>query len=85
MLSFNVDDDPEQIYQIFDNNVFKHPMLININTNRKYWHAGAGIDDENVFDRYKDEIDSLGVEAELIHKENKKIVEDLWQRQLEIQ
>lgn len=82
--SYNISDSPTDIKKHL-NNVFQKPILLNINTIRKYWHAGAGIDDENVFDRYKDEMDSLGVEAELIHKENKKIVEDLWQRQLEIQ
>ena len=82
--SYNISDSPTDIKKHL-NNVFQKPILLNINTIRKYWHAGAGIDDENVFDRYKDEMNSLGVEAELIHKENKKIVEDLWQRQLEIQ
>ena len=82
--SYNISDNPNDIKKHL-NNVFQKPMLLNINTIRKYWHAGAGIDDENVFDRYKDEMNSLGIEAELIHKENKKIVEDLWQRQLEIQ
>ena len=28
-------------------------MLLNINTNRLFWHSGAGIDSDKIFDRYK--------------------------------
>jgi len=82
--SYNISDSPNDIKKHLGN-VFKKPILLNINTVRKYWHAGAGIDDENVFDRYMDEMSNLGTEAELIHKTNKKLVKELWQRQLEIQ
>ena len=58
---------------------------MNINTVRKYWHAGAGIDDENVFDRYESEMTILGDDTVNVHEINKKLVEKLWQRQLEIQ
>ena len=58
---------------------------MNINTVRKYWHAGAGIDDENVFDRYESEMTILGDATVNVHEINKKLVEKLWQRQLEIQ
>ena len=50
--------------------VFKKPLLFNINTIRKYWHAGAGIDDPNVFDRYEDEMKDLGQQAVDIHEDN---------------
>ena len=33
--------------------VFKEPILLNVNTNRLFWHSGAGIDSNKVFDRYK--------------------------------
>ena len=59
-------------------------MLLNINTTRKYWHSGAGIDDDN-FDRYEEEKKLLGKEANQIDLENKQLVEKLWQQQLEIQ
>ena len=59
-------------------------MLLNINTIRKYWHAGAG-QDGDYFDRYEDELKDLGEEAVKIDLENKQIVEKLWQKQLEIQ
>ena len=60
-------------------------MLLNINTIRKYWHAGAGIDDPNVFDRYEYEMDKLVNRSKTLHTTSKKIVEDLWRKQLEIQ
>jgi hypothetical protein len=59
-------------------------MLLNINTNRKYWHSGAGQDGNN-FDRYEKELISLGEEAIQIDLENKQSIEKLWQLQLEKQ
>ena len=58
---------------------------MNINTIRKYWHAGAGIDDPNVFDRYEDEMNKLGGDAKEIHESNRKLVRELWEKQLEKQ
>ena len=65
--------------------VFKKPMLLNINTVRKYWHAGAGIDDPNVFDRYEQEKDELGERANILDDINKKVIDELWKSQLEKQ
>ena len=77
-------DFPPDIYNCLQG-VFKKPLLLNINTIRKYWHAGAGIDDENVFDRYEDEMDKLGDETKEIHESNRKLVRELWEEQLEKQ
>jgi pyruvate dehydrogenase E1 component alpha subunit len=82
--AYNISDDPEDIQKHL-NGVFEKPMLLNINTIRKYWHAGAGIDDPNVFDRYEYEMDKLGNRSKTLHTTSKKIVEDLWRKQLEIQ
>ena len=82
--AYNISDDPEDIRKHLDG-VFEKPMLLNINTIRKYWHAGAGIDDPNVFDRYEYEMDKLGSRSKTLHTTSKKIVEDLWRKQLEIQ
>jgi len=82
--SYNISDNPNDIKKHL-NNVFQKPLLLNINTVRKYWHAGAGIDDENVFDRYESEMTILGDATVNVHEINKKLVEKLWQRQLEIQ
>ena len=65
--------------------VFQKPLLLNINTVRKYWHAGAGIDDDSVFDRYKSELEGLGAPAQTIDKETKTLVKEIWTKQLEIQ
>ena len=54
MISYNISDDPVEIKNSMDS-VFEKPILLNINTIRKYWHAGAGIDDNDVYDRYLDE------------------------------
>ncbi len=82
--AYNISDDPGDIDLALDG-VFEKPMLLNINTIRKYWHAGAGIDDPEVFDRYEYEMDELGARAKVLHDINKKLVEDLWQKQLKKQ
>lgn len=83
MRGYNIEDNPEIINEHLKD-VFEGPMLLNINTNRKYWHSGAGQDGDN-FDRYEKELNLLGEEAVQIDLENKQLVEKLWQQQLEIQ
>ena len=83
MKGYNIEDNPEIIKESI-NSVFEGPMLLNIKTNRKYWHSGAGQDGDN-FDRYEDEMEKLGEEAISIDLENKQLIEKLWQQQLEIQ
>ena len=82
--SFNISDDPIDIKKSMEN-TFKYPILLNINTVRKFWHAGAGIDNEDVFDRYLDEMESLGDEALKVHGQTKKLISELWDKQLEKQ
>lgn len=84
MQAHNISDDPLVIREHLKG-VFKKPLLLNINTKRKYWHSGAGIDDENIFDRYKNELESLGSEAQTIDEEARALVEKIWQKQLEKQ
>lgn len=79
--SFNISDDPITIYEHLENS-FAEPLLLNINTIRKYWHAGAGKDDEN-FDRYKKELDFFGKEGKEIDEYNKNLVMEAWKKQLE--
>lgn len=83
MPGYNIDDSPEIIRE-FLSNAFEGPMLLNIKTNRKYWHSGAGQDGDN-FDRYENEMKEIGDEAIQIDLENKQLIEKLWQQQLEIQ
>jgi TPP-dependent pyruvate/acetoin dehydrogenase alpha subunit len=84
MKGHNIDDNPLSIMGVLEDYNFEEPMLLNINTTRKYWHAGAG-QDGDYFDRYEDEMKNLGEEAIKIDLENKQIVKKLWQKQLEIQ
>lgn len=84
MDAWNVKDDPTALYEILKDYNFDKPMLLNINTIRKYWHAGAGSDGD-YFDRYENEMKILGEEAKIIDLESKELAEKLWQQQLEIQ
>jgi pyruvate dehydrogenase E1 component alpha subunit len=84
MDAWNIDDDPITINNILKDYNFSKPMLLNINTTRKYWHSGAGQDGDN-FDRYENEMKEIGNKAIQIDLENKQLVEKLWQQQLEIQ
>jgi len=84
MKSYNISDNPEDIFKVLNDYNFEYPMLLNINTTRKYWHAGAGVDGD-YFDRYENEMNELGDEAIKIDLENKQTIEKLWQQQLEIQ
>ena len=80
----DITDDPIEIRNALGG-VFEEPMLLNINTHRKFWHSGAGIDDENIFDRYQHEMNLLGSEAKGIHEYYKKEVTKRWQQQLDKQ
>ena len=82
MISYNISDDPVEIKNSM-NSVFKKPILLNINTIRKYWHAGAGIDDNDVYDRYIDEMKNIGDQAMEFNEKIKKYIEKIWQKQLE--
>jgi len=84
MKASSLNDSPLVIEMFLKDYNFEYPMLLNINTTRKYWHAGAGKDDDYTT-QYEKELKSLGEEAQKIDKENKLLVEKLWQQQLEIQ
>tara|TARA_R100001594_G_scaffold15812_1_gene32903 strand:- start:63 stop:896 length:834 start_codon:yes stop_codon:yes gene_type:complete len=79
-----LDDDPIEILNHCGPTI-SVPRLLNIRTHRLYWHAGAGIDDPNTFDRYKHEMAALGDEAVEIHNATKNMVEEAWRKQLETQ
>ncbi|MDC0384495.1 thiamine pyrophosphate-dependent enzyme [bacterium] len=82
MKGFNLDDNPMNINK-YSKYFFKQPCLLNINTNRIYWHAGAGKDSEKTFDRYRSEKKLLGFEANLIDHKTKQLIKKLWQKRLE--
>ena len=76
--SYNISDSPEEIFK-FRDSLFKKPMLLNINTKRKFWHSGAGIDDPE----QKDVLLELISSSEAFEKRfkiQKKEISDIWQR-----
>ena len=79
---FTCDDNPMNIIK-YSKFFFKQPCLLNINTNRIYWHAGAGKDSEKTFDRFKSEKKILGASADLIDYKIKKLIKNLWKKHLE--
>ncbi len=79
--SYNISDDPEEIYNSLEN-IFDGPLLLNINTVRKYWHAGAGTDGEN-FDRYNEDLNNFGDLGREIDLYNKNLVLEAWKKQLD--
>ena len=86
MNAYNISDDPDEIKKhLQDGKLFKAPLLLNINTIRKYWHAGAGIDNPDAFDRYQREMTTLGKDAEKIHDDTKLYLENVWEQQLDKQ
>ena len=83
--SADVNDNPLNIYKILKNYKFKKPFLINVRTNRLYWHSGAGKDRKNVFDRLEDERRKLGNKALKIYSKNNLKINNLWEKLLETQ
>jgi len=84
MKAFEIFDDSKAIRN-YQSLFFKKPLLLNVKTNRIYWHAGAGQDPGKKFDRYSDKLKKLGKQAYQIDIENKKMIQKLWAKQLEKQ
>ena len=82
MNGHTINDDPLNIKKV-SKDIFKKPILLNINTNRIYWHAGSGKDSDKTFDRFKYERKKIGKKAFDIDKDIKKQIKRLWQKQLE--
>ena len=82
MRGYDLKDSPKEIFK-FQRYFFKEPMLLNINTNRLFWHAGAGKDSDKIFDRYLNEKKYLGETGEKIDQKYKKEIGKLWLKQLE--
>ncbi len=82
MQGYNIDDDPIDLLK-YSEIFFKKPCLLNVNTNRIFWHAGAGKDSDDTFDRYEEEKKRLGEDALAIDKKIKEEIKNLWKKQLE--
>lgn len=79
---YNIPDDPESIYNTTKDALSNLPALININTTRLFWHANAGEDSYERFDRYKDEFNKIGGQANQIDSDSKNYVESIWEQNL---
>lgn len=71
--SYNITDNPKDILDSLENYRFSEPLLLNINTNRLFWHSGAGIDGDPI-----DILANEDISNEL------KTFEELWKSRLEI-
>ena len=58
----DIEDAPEAIWEALQGGFWMFPQLINIHTHRLFWHAGAGIDNPDIFDRHKVASSSLDPE-----------------------
>lgn len=79
--AYDIGDDPTEISNHLSH-VFNKPLLLNIRTVRKYWHAGAGIDGD-YFDRYEWLKQTLPADILEVDEINNKKVERLWQSRSE--
>jgi len=85
MDAFNIEDDPAAILSCVpkDNSLFSKPLLINVRTNRLFWHAGAGIDSHDTYDRHR----AFGARFSATYREsvretNLHLVRSAWNRHL---
>ena len=84
MKAFEINDDPFKIIK-YQKYFFKEPMLLNIKTNRLFWHSGAGIDSDKIYDRYNNLKNSLGTKAKAFDIKMKNKIKKKWQKILEQQ
>ena len=82
MKGFNISDDPLDIKK-YEKFFFKEPILLNINTNRLFWHSGAGIDSDKIFDRYEDLKKKLGKPSKVYDKKINTKIKKKWEQILE--
>lgn len=78
--AFNISDDPLEILASLPDTILE-PLLLNINTNRLFWHAGAGIDSDETYDRHADFASNFSADyVGNINSAAKDLVEMAWQR-----
>ena len=81
MNGFDISDDPKEIIK-YKSNFFKKTTLLNINTNRLFWHSGAGTDSDKIFDRYKTQLKKMKNLGRKIDLEIKSQIDNLWKKHL---
>ena len=72
--AFNCSDDPLIISELINEKMVEETCLFNVNTNELFWHAGAGVDDPNTFDRHREFSKNL----EINHLSN--IINEAWKK-----
>jgi TPP-dependent pyruvate/acetoin dehydrogenase alpha subunit len=85
MEAFDCDDDPESIYSCLNSAspLFSYPILLNLRTNRMFWHAGAGIDSDEIFDRHEEFGKRFSMDyREQVKNRNQTIIETAWKKNL---
>lgn len=75
--AFGINDDPVELWNSIENHDITKPLLLNVYTNRLFWHAGAGIDDVDTFDRHKIYIEKFGRE---VVNEAEQVVKEAWSK-----
>ena len=82
LASASVEDDPEDIYHAAQALQKQLPALINIRTERHYWHAGIGVDAPPTRDRLAQFKGSVP-QAQEIENDMEQYMETLWQKHLQ--
>lgn len=86
--AIEIQDDPFELMNLINEIRDKLPYYINVKTCRKLWHAGHGCDGAPKWDRYeivKSKLVNDGFDIYTIENNNKKLIEKLWQEQLQTQ
>ena len=81
--AFDTKDDPVNIFKALNKNIFLKPTLINIHTNRLFWHSGAGTDNFKNFDRHYDQKKKLGNIGTKLDDKIQMKIKKIWQNNLE--
>lgn len=82
LTAYDTSDDPEEMITLLPP-AKRWPVLLNVHTTRLNWHAGAGVDNPNAFDRHKEVSKQFTVEyVEHIYQQNEKIVREAWKKYL---
>ena len=74
--AFNCSDDPIIISELINEKMADETCLFNVNTNRLFWHAGAGVDDPNTFDRHREFSKKFGDKSKYFSN----IINEAWKK-----
>jgi pyruvate dehydrogenase E1 component alpha subunit len=83
-LAFDIDDNPESIWEVLSQWKQNCPIFINIRTNRHYWHAGSGEDakpDEDRLQLFRNYLEKTYDLSEIKDIESRALMKmrSLWQ------